>query len=352
MSYTYLFKDDYSEGAHPRILEALSSTNLQQESGYGEDSFSQLAKALIKERIGKSKAEVYFVAGGTQANLVCLSSILKPYESVIVPDHGHPNVHEAGAIEATGHKLNIVHSLEGRLTLAGIEEVLTTHAGEHMVMPRAVYISQATELGTIYSSSELRSLFRFCKKHKLYLYIDGARLGNAIMADSANFDLATIAECSDIFFIGGTKNGALLGEAIVITNPDLQENFRYHLKQRGALLAKTRAISVQFLELFKDNLYFDNAKHANEMAQVLAKGIKECGYDFLTHTATNQVFPILPNKVIEKLKQKYSFYVWSRVHSPSDSSAIRLVTSWATPFSAIEDFISTLKSHSLEAQLC
>ncbi len=275
MSYLYLFRDDYSEGAHPRVLESLSRTNLQQEPAYGADSFSLEAEQLIQEKINKPKARVYFVANGTQANLVSFASFLKPYESIIAVDSGHVNALEAGALEATGHKINAVRGVEGRLIPQAVEEVVNIRNDVHIVKPAAVYISQATELGTIYSRQELEELSHLCKRLGLYFYVDGARIGNAIMSKEANFDLSTIADLCDMFYIGGTKNGALFGEAIVIVNANLQENFRYHLKQRGALLAKTRALSVQFLELFKNNLYFDNAKHANVMAQELALGIAD-----------------------------------------------------------------------------
>ena len=343
MSYKYFFFDDYSEGAHPRILEAFSRTNLQPERGYGIDSFALEAEQLIKEKIGKPEAQVYFVSSGTHANLICVSSLLKPYESVIAPDNGHANVHEAGAIEATGHKINVVPGVAGKLTPEAIREILATHTDEHTVKPRAVYISQATELGTVYNKKELQDLYNLCKENGLYLYIDGARIGNAVMAKNSDLDLRDIANLCDIFYIGGTKNGALLGEAIVIVNPNLQENFRHHLRQRGGLLAKARAVTVQFVELFKDNLYLENAKHANDMAQKLAAGIKECGYEFLNEPIANQIFPILPNAIIEKLEKKFGFYKWSKAPSVPDNSVVRLVASWATTEAAVQEFLNELK---------
>lgn len=338
----HFFFDDYSEGAHPRILEAFSRTNLQPERGYGIDSFALEAERLIKEKIRKPEAKVYFVSSGTHANLICVSSLLKPYESVIAPDNGHANVHEAGAIEATGHKINVVPGIAGKLTPEAIREVVATHTDEHTVKPRVAYISQTTELGTVYSKKELQGLHDVCKENGLYLYIDGARIGNAVMAKNADLDLSDIANLCDIFYIGGTKNGALLGEAIVIVNPNLQENFRHHLRQRGGLLAKARAVTVQFVELFKDNLYLENAKHANDMAQKLAAGIKECGYRFLNEPVANQIFPIFSNAVIEKLEKKFGFYVWSKVDEKN--STIRLVTSWATKESVVDEFLTELKN--------
>ncbi len=337
------FKDDYSEGAHPKVLESLARTNLQQEPSYGSDSFSLEAEQLIKAKINKPTAHVHFVSNGTQANLVSFASMLKPYESIIAVESGHPNVHECGAIEATGHKMNIVPGIEGRLMPEAIEETVNGHKDVHMVRPRVAYVSQATELGTIYSKKQLQELSQTCKRLGLYFYIDGARIGNALMSKDSNVDLSTIADLCDMFYIGGTKNGALFGEAIIIINSDLQENFRFHLKQRGALLAKGRALGVQFLELFKNDLYFENAKHANEMAQDLAKGIAECGYTFLSATSTNQLFPILPNRVIDAMQKKYAFYVWTKSVPASDNSAVRLCTSWATPESAVQNFLKNLK---------
>jgi threonine aldolase len=343
MQYSYLFRDDYSEGAHPRILEALSRNNLQQEPGYGADSFAQEAERLIISKIKQPQAKVYFVAGGTLANLVSFSAILKPYESVISAHSGHISVNEAGAIEATGHKINVVPGVGGRLTPSAVQEIVAMHTDEHMVVPRAAYISQATELGTVYVKKELQALSKICKQNNLYFYVDGARIGNALVSSIADHGIDTIAELADMIYIGGTKNGALFGEAIVVINPDLQEKFNYHLKQRGALLAKTRAISVQFVELFKDDLYFENAKHANQMAKSLADGIAECGYGFLSESPTNQIFPVFPNSIIEKLEQEYGFYVWASGSSSNKSSAIRLVTSWATPQDAVNKFLDDLK---------
>lgn len=342
MSQSYFFFDDYSEGAHPQILEALVRTNLQQERGYVVDSFAQEAETLIKKIIHQPEAHIHFVAGGTLANLVCLASMLKPYESVIAADHGHIAVHEAGAIEATGHKINTIPCADGKLTSKAILDMVELHTDEHMVKPRVVYISQLTELGTLYTKQELHALYQTCQQLGLYLYIDGARLGHALMSHYADFDLRDIAANCDMFYIGGTKNGALLGEAIVIVNPTLQENFRHHLRQRGALLAKARTVTIQFIEFFKDQLYFTSAKHANVMAQKLAIGIKACGYNFINEPCANQIFPILPDTIIEHLKKKYGFYFWEKA-TQADHSVIRLVTSWATTETAVKDFINDLK---------
>jgi len=338
----YSFFNDYSEGAHPNILDALRETNLNQETGYGEDSLSLQAAELIRNKIGNSKAAVHFVSGGTQANLLILTSMMKPYESVISADTGHINTHEAGAVEATGHKIEAIEVQDGKLKSEPIKELVDLHQDEHMTKPKVVFISNSTEVGTIYSRGELEELYHLCQKNNLYLYLDGARLGSALCSPSNDLTLTDICSMTDAFYIGGTKNGALLGEAIVITNTKLQEEFRRLIKQKGALLAKGRIMGIQFLELFKDDLYFNLAKQANEMAIMLNQGIGKLGYKFLTDSPTNQIFPILPNSVIEKLKEMYGFYVWSKVDK--NNSSIRLVTSWATKKEAIEDFITDLKS--------
>lgn len=339
-NYKYSFFDDYSEGAHPQILEALSRTNLSQDIGYGNDSFCQDAVRILKEKIGNPDADIHFVSGGTQANLIALAAMLRPYESVIAPISGHIAIHEAGAIEAIGHKINTVQTTNGKLLPDDIQNIVDTHTDEHMVKPRAVFVSQATEVGTIYKKAELEAISKVCRKNSLYLYLDGARLGSALTSSEADITLAELSKLVDIFYIGGTKNGALLGEAIIINNQKLKENFRYYLKQKGALLAKGRVLGIQFVELFKGNLYFDLAKHENVMANKLSQGIKKQGYKFLSESSTNQIFPIFPNAVIEKLKSNYGFYVWSKIDT--NNSAIRLVTSWATKESAVDEFLTDL----------
>jgi len=337
----YSFKNDYSEGAHEQILNALGNTNLNQDEGYGEDKYCKEVISLIRKKIQNPKADVHFVSGGTQANLIVISSILKPYESIIAATTGHIAVHEAGAIESTGHKINAVETKDGKLKVKHIQSVLEVHTDEHMVKPKAVFISNSTEIGSIYSKKELEELSKFCRKNKLYLYLDGARLGSALTSEKSDLTISELAKFVDVFYIGGTKNGALLGEAIVILNDELKNNFRFYLKQKGALLAKGRILGVQFMELFKDDLFFDLAKHANRMASKLADEIKKHNYKFLTEPVSNQIFPILPNKLIEKLNQKYGFYVWCKIDDKN--SAIRLVTSWATKEEFVNQFIEDLK---------
>ncbi len=339
----YSFYNDYSEGAHPKILQLLQDTNDRQETGYGLDSYCLQASTLIKQAVGNQKVEVHFVSGGTQANLICLSAMLNSYQAVIAPTSGHISLHEAGAIESTGHKIIEVKVEAGKLTVAEIERVVVAHEDEHMVQPKVVSISNPTELGTLYTKDELTALSNYCHQHDLYLYLDGARLGSALCSPENDLTLPDIAQLVDMFYIGGTKNGALLGEAIVICHPDLQKNFRIHIKQRGGLLAKGRVMGLQFMALFTDNLYFDLAKHANAMAAKLAKGISDLGFKFLTDSTTNQIFPILPDALITTLQKDYGFYVWSKVDQ--DHSAIRLVTSWATPEEKVGGFLGDLKEY-------
>jgi threonine aldolase len=336
----YSFKNDYSEGAHPRILQALINTNLEQSEGYGMDAFTQEASRLIREIIQQPKAEVHLLSGGTQTNLTALAAFLRPHEAVIAANTGHILVHETGAIEATGHKILSVAVSNGKLTPEQIEAVLIEHCDEHMVKPHLVYISNPTEIGSIYQKAELEQLSQFCKANALLLYMDGARLGSALCSEENDLALAELAAFVDAFYIGGTKNGALLGEALVICNDSLKDDFRFHMKQKGALLAKGKLLGIQFRELFTDDLYFELARHANLMAGQLKQAIEQAGYPFLTHSPSNQVFPILPNSVITKLQEKYAFYIWSKVNE--EYSSIRLVTSWATSQEAVAAFIDDL----------
>lgn len=343
MTPPYFFLNDYAEGGHPQIIEALGRANQQQEQGYGLDSFTQQAVQLLREKIKNSEAAIHFVSSGTQANVLSIASLLKPYESVIAADLGHISVNETGAVEATGHKVNTVPAVAGKINLGAVKDLLAFHADEHKVKPAALYLSQATELGTIYSKEELAAIYQFCQENNLYLYIDGARLGQALASLQADFSLEEIARSCDIFTIGGTKNGALLGEAIVVINPALQKNFRYHLKQRGALLAKGRIFGLQFQELFTHDLFFKNAQHANKMAALLAEGVRAAGYSFLHEPVTNQLFPIFPLALAERLQQKYQFYLWSRVPTQPEATVARLVTSWATEESAVAAFLKDLR---------
>ncbi|MBP1764079.1 MAG: aromatic amino acid beta-eliminating lyase/threonine aldolase [Firmicutes bacterium] len=338
----YSFKNDYSEGAHPRILDSLIRCNLEQTEGYGGDPYCRQAGERIKQLLNRSDVDVHFFSGGTQTNLVALSAVLRPHEAVIAPNTGHILVHETGAIEATGHKIISVDVNDGKLTVPHIEAVLTAHTDEHMVKPKLVFLSNPTEIGSIYSKADLEEISRCCKNNKLYLYVDGARLGSALCSEENDLAISELARLVDIFYIGGTKNGALLGEALVICRDELKENFRFHMKQKGALLAKGRLLGIQFAELFQDGLYFELAKHANAMAALLKDAISNNGYQFLTHSPTNQIFPILPNWLIKTLEEKYSFYIWSKIDD--EHSVIRLVTSWATKKEMVTAFIKDLNA--------
>ena len=338
----YSFKNDYSEGAHPNILKALVESNMEQIEGYGEDKFTNAAIKLLKDKIKSNDADIHMFCGGTQTNLTAISAFLRPHEAVISASTGHVLVHETGAIEATGHKVISIKVEDGKLNPIHVKMALDEHTDEHMVKPKMVYISNPTEIGSIYKKQELEDLSNFCRSRNMILYVDGARLGSALCSLENDIELLDLPKLVDAFYIGGTKNGALIGEALVICKDSLKEDFRFHIKQKGGLLAKGKLIGIQFLELFKEDIYFDLAKHANNMAEQLKIGISDMGYGFLIDSPSNQIFPILPNGVIEKLEEKYSFYIWQKVDS--DKSAIRLVTSWATKEVAVKSFIEDLRA--------
>ncbi|CAA7196047.1 threonine aldolase family protein [Chryseobacterium potabilaquae] len=339
----FSFKNDYSEGCHPHILQALLQCNYDQQAGYGEDIYSLKAKELIKEKMNNHDSEIYFVSGGTQANLIIISSILKPYQCVISASTGHILNNEAGAIEATGHKIVSIETEDGKLSPLDIIPILESHRNvPHQVMPKLVYISNSTELGTVYTTAELEELSIFCKENRLYLFMDGARIGHGIMSEASDLTLEKVAKFTDVFYLGGTKNGALIGEAIVINNLDLQEDFAFNIKQKGALLAKGRLLGIQFMELMKNDLYFDLAKHANQQAMKIKNALKEKDVIFLSDTYTNQIFPILKNMLIQKLAESFEFYIWKNINE--EFSAIRLITSWNTSDQAVSDFIEIIKN--------
>lgn len=338
----FSFKNDYSEGCHPNILQALLSYNDDQQAGYGEDQYSLEAKKLIQQKI-QSDSDIYFVSGGTQANLIVISSILKPYQCVISAATGHILNNETGAIEATGHKILSIEKEDGKLTPEDIIPVLENHRNiPHQVMPKLVYLSNSTELGTVYTLGELEKLSTFCKENNLYIFMDGARMGHALTAEISDLTLEKVAKFTDVFYLGGTKNGALIGEAIVINNKEIQQDFAFNIKQKGALLAKGRLLGIQFLELMKNDLYFELAAHANRQAMKIKNAMKERGVQFLSDTYTNQIFPILNNRLIEKLSEKFEFYVWKKMYD--DFSAIRLITSWNTADEPINEFIEIINN--------
>lgn len=326
------FNCDYSEGAHPRVLNKLIETNLEQTEGYGVDPYCLKAAGMIKDLCRRPDADVHFFVGGTQTNLTVISACLRPHQGAITADTGHINTHETGAIEATGHKVLSVASPDGKLTAAQVQAVYSAHfndsAREHSVQPKLVYISNPTEIGTIYSKTELTELSQTCRQNGLILFMDGARLGYALCADGNDLDLPAIAELVDVFYIGGTKNGALFGEALIITNESIKPDFRYFIKQKGGMLAKGRLLGLQFIALLEDDLYFKMAREANEMAGIIKDACIKKGYHFLTESVTNQQFPIIPDCVLDKLKEKYEYSYWQKVDDTH--SAVRFCTCWAT----------------------
>ena len=339
------FNCDYSEGAHPLVLEKLVQTNLEQLPGYGTDSYCLQAAELIKEHCHTSHAAVHFLSGGTQTNLTVLAALLRPYQCVISADTGHINVHETGAIERTGHRVLAVPNIDGKITAQQIADLCKAHwqddNPEFAPQPKVIYLTFPTELGTLYSKQELFDLRRVCDENNLYLFMDGARLGYGLAAPENDLTLADIAACCDVFYIGGTKLGALIGEAVVIVNPKLQKDFRYFMKQHGALLAKGRILGIQFLTLFTNGLYMQLAKHANDMALLIKTACRKAGFDFLCDSPTNQQFPIVPNALLKKLEQHYAFSHIEPVGK--DKTAIRICTSWATREEDVRQFITDLK---------
>lgn len=339
-----LFTSDYTEGAHPRIIEKLAETNMEQTVGYGEDPYCEAAREAIKKVCDAPDADVHFLVGGTQTNFTVISSILRPFQGVICADSGHINVHETGAVEATGHKVLALPSKEGKITGQQIKEYYDLHwsdeSREHIVQPKMVYISHPTEVGTLYTKAELEDISSICKECGLYLFLDGARMGYGLMAPGTDVTLPDIAKCCDVFYIGGTKVGALFGEAVVITNPCLKQDFRYCIKQKGGMLAKGRLLGVQFLELFKDGLYFEISKHAIDMAMLLKDRLKEKGYEFFMDSDTNQQFIIVEDAKLQEIRQKYGVTYQERYDETH--SVIRLCTSWATKEENVKAFLQDM----------
>ncbi len=327
-----LFHNDYSEGCHEKVLEALVKTNREQTPGYGEDIYCAQAAEKIRKCCGREDLAVHFLVGGTQTNLTVIATALRPHQGVLAADSGHINVHETGAIEATGHKVLWIPSVHGKISGAQVEEYVKNHridpSFEHTVQPGMVYISNPTEWGTLYSKAELEALSAACRKNGLYLFVDGARLGYGLMARENDLTMEDLARLCDVFYIGGTKVGALFGEAVVISNAVLGSDFRYIIKQRGGMLAKGRLLGVQFNALFENDLYFSISEHAARMAEKLRDKFRELGYSFFMPPQTNQLFPILPENVRKALGEKYTFIEMDWVDE--DKRVCRFCTSWAT----------------------
>lgn len=334
----YGFLDDYSEGVHPTVIEALSRTNLSQQKAYSNDEFCEDARRLIRDKINAPEATIHLVPSGTAANLISIASYLRPYEAIIAAPSGHIATKESGAIESTGHKIIITEpTADGKLTPEKVGTAFNQNSlFAHQAKPRMVYISNATEMGTVYTRSELAALSTACRSLDLLLLMDGARLGAALTCPKNDMSLDDIYNLTDVFWIGGTKNGALLGEAVVIKDQSLGQSFPYHMKQRGALLAKGRILGIQFVTLFNNDLFFRLARHANDTAAKISTSLVSLGFKLWAQTETNQVFPVLPPALVRELQKNFDFHIWE--HLQDGSLVIRLVTGWATEMEAVERF--------------
>ena len=339
------FNCDYTEGAHPSILAKLTETNMEQTIGYGMDDYCKHAAELIKEACHAGTADVHFLVGGTQTNVTVIDAALKPYQGVICASSGHINVHETGAVEACGHKCITIPSTDGKIYENEVRELLENHyvngGDEHMAQPKMVYISNPTEWGTIYRKEELKNLYTLCKEYGVYLFLDGARLGYGLMCKENDLTLADVAKYTDVFYIGGTKVGALFGEAVVITNESIKPDFRYAIKQHGGMLAKGRLLGIQFETLFTDGLYFEIAKHAMDMAERISAKFMECGMEFTVASPTNQIFVSLPKTVVAELSKTYKFEPMGT--KDKDHDIIRICTSWATKEENVDALLADIE---------
>lgn len=337
------FECDYACGAHPAVMKALVETNSEQHCGYSEDERCDIARQMIRDLCHCPDAAVHFVVGGTQANLLVIEASLRSFEGVLCADTGHINVHETGAVEATGHKVLPLPSVDGKIRAEQVRQAVMLHredaSFEHIVRPAMVYVSHPTEIGTLYTKDELTALSDTCHELGLRLFVDGARLGYGLAADES-VDLPFLAKVCDAFYIGGTKCGLLFGEAIVITEPSLQDCFRYHMKQRGAMLAKGRLLGVQFEAMLRDNLYVEASCKANQQAQQIKQAFVDKGYPLFCDTIANQVFIVLPNDAVAALQQKYVITYWGKVDD--SHAAVRLVTSVCTRDEDVEALLKDI----------
>lgn len=338
------FENDYSEGAHPKILQRLMDTNMEHLSGYGSDRYTTLAKDKIRKLCNCPEAEIYFLVGGTQTNQTVIDSVLRSFEGVIAAETGHVSVHEAGAIEFTGHKVLTLPQHDGKLCARELEAYMETFLGddshEHMVFPGMVYISHPTEYGTLYTKDELKEFSQVCRHFKLPLYIDGARLITGLACPENELSLPDIADLCDVFYIGGTKAGALCGEAVVFTKNNTPAHFLTQIKQHGALLAKGRLCGVQFDALFTDELYKETGRNAIETAALLREGLRQKGYTFYNSSPTNQLFLVMENSRLEELKNHVVYSFWEK--ADDTHTVIRFATSWATSREDVEKLLSLL----------
>ena len=336
------FRNDYGSGAYPEVLAALCRTNLELTPGYGTDSYCQKAADTIRMLCRSPGAAVHFLTGGTQVNKTAIGAFLRPYEAAVAASTGHICVHESGAIEQDGHQVLHLPTSDGKLTPALLRSALSVPVNEHTTVPRLAYISNTTELGTVYSRAELETLHNLCDERDLLLYCDGARLGSAITAVGADLSFPDYARYCDAFTIGGTKNGLLFGEALVVVNPALQEGFRYVMKQQGAVLAKGRLLGVQFEAVLRDGLYLRLARHANMMADRLRQGLADLGISVLSDSTTNQIFPILAASDAAKLREQCDFEIIEPMNN--NRVCIRFVTSWATRPEEVEQLLEILRN--------
>lgn len=337
------FDCDYTEGAHPRIIEALAATNFEQTCGYGEDAHCENAREYIKKAIDCESADVHFLVGGTQTNMIVIASILRPYQGALCAQSGHINCHETGAVESTGHKVLALSSTDGKISAQQVRDYVEAHwrdaAHEHIVQPGMVYVSQPTEYGTLYTKQELEELYDVCREKALPLFIDGARLGYALAADES-LTLSDLPKLCDVFYIGGTKVGCLFGEAVCIINEALKRDFRYMIKRGGAMLAKGRILGIQFEEMFRDGLYLDAARGAVRQALRIKAALVEKGIPLFMDSATNQQFPILTKAQQAALGDKYALGFWDT--TGGDTDAIRICTSWATSEENVDALIADI----------
>lgn len=338
------FNCDYTEGAHPEIMRRLLETNLVQTVGYGEDEYCESARRRILALCRNENAQVHFLVGGTQANFTVISAALRAHQAVVAAVSGHIAVHETGAVEATGHKVITLPSDDGKITAAQVRACYDAHwndsTHEHMAQPAMVYLSNPTENGTLYSKAELTAISDVCRACGLTLFVDGARMGYGLASPKNDLTLADYAALCDVFYIGGTKVGALFGEAVVICKPELQRDFRYHIKQRGGMLAKGRLLGVQFDTLFTDELYFEISRHAVELALELRATFEKKGWPLLYDSWTNQQFPVLPDEVYERLKEKFVLSFWEK--TDEHHTAVRVCTSWATTRESVQALLDAI----------
>ena len=333
------FRNDYGNGAHPAVMDALCHTNLELTVGYGMDPYCQKATEIIRDLCDCPQADVHYIVGGTQANKLAIGAFLRPWDAVITASSGHIQVHEAGAIEHNGHRLYTLPCPDGKLTPEQIRNFCSLYTpDETSPAPRLVYISNTTELGTVYTKAELQALRAVCEEWGLLLYCDGARLACAMAVSDTTF--ADYAATCDAFTIGGTKNGLLFGEALVITNLALMPHFRRCMKQQGAMLAKGRLLGVQFCAALEDGLYMELANASIRAAQMLSAGLIAMGIPTLIPSPSNQIFPILPHRVVEKLREQVSFEFWSKVDD--DHDCIRFVTAWHTTQEQVNALLNLL----------